>query len=234
MSSDSFAMRRATMAAKQRGFTLLELLVALLLLALMSAILYGSLSLSATSWDRGGAKAEHASDMRLTEEFLRRALTAQHPLVFHKVVEQPLYFLGTGDSLAFAAAVPGRVGGGMYYFRVALRRGPDAARLTLAWVVPDYAATALPEFRDEDSSVFADDIAEVHFAYFGRDPDSNDAATPTWRERWDDPHLLPTLIRMDVKPAKDAPWPPLIVEPRIAPEAGCRAWDPNRHRCIGT
>ena len=40
------------------GFTLIELMVALLLLALISSILYGSLSLSATSWDRGEAKAE--------------------------------------------------------------------------------------------------------------------------------------------------------------------------------
>src|SRR6266567_7287974 len=65
-----------------QGFTLVELIVALLLLALMSALLYGSLSLSATSWDRGEAKAQQASDMRLTEEFLRQALSAQHPLLF--------------------------------------------------------------------------------------------------------------------------------------------------------
>ena len=26
----------------------------------------------------------------------------------------------------------------------------------------------------------------------------------------------------------------MIVEPRLAPEAGCRAWDPNRNRCLAT
>jgi len=50
-----------------RGFTLLELLVALMLLALMSSLLYGTLSLSANSWDRGEAKAQQATIIQLLE-----------------------------------------------------------------------------------------------------------------------------------------------------------------------
>ena len=207
-------------------------MIALLLLALMSAILYGSLSLSATSWDRGGAKAERANDMRLTEEFLRRALTSQHPLLFHKVVDQPLYFAGGANSLSFAAAMPGRAGGGMFYFRVAITPFNDTSRLTLSRVIPDSAANTLPDFGEAESSVLADDIAEVKFGYFGRDPDSNDANEPAWRDRWDDPQILPLLIRVDVTPKRNPPWPTMIVEPRLAPEAGCRAWDPNRNRCM--
>ena len=126
------------------GFTLLELLIALALLGLISALLYGSLSLSANSWDRGEQKVEQVTDMRLTEEMLRQTLSAQHPLRFHKVVDQPLYFAGGTDSLSFAAALPGRAGGGMFYFRVAITPNDDRSRLTLARVIPDYGADALP------------------------------------------------------------------------------------------
>ena len=96
-----------------RGFTLLELIIAMMLLALISSLLYGTLSLSANSWDRGEAKAQQTADMRLSEEFLRQTLTAQHPLRFHKIVDQPLYFKGACDSLAFAGVLPGRAGGGV-------------------------------------------------------------------------------------------------------------------------
>jgi general secretion pathway protein J len=216
------------------GFTLVELMIALALMALISALLYGSLSLSANSWDRGEAKVEQVTDMRLTEEMLRQTLAAQHPLRFHKVVDQPLYFAGGADSLSFAAAMPGRAGGGMFYFRVAVAPAGDRSRLTLARVIPDYSANALPDFRDAESSVLAEDIGEVKFGYFGRDPDANDASDPTWRDRWDDPQILPQMIRIDVKPRKSEAWPTMIVETRLAPEAGCRAWDANRNRCVGS
>jgi len=213
---------------------LLELLIALALLGMISALLYGSLSLSANSWDRGEAKVEQVADMRLTEEMLRQTLSAQHPLRFHKVVDQPLYFAGATDSLSFAAALPGRAGGGMFYFRVSITPNGDRSRLTLARVIPDYSANALPDFHDAESSVLAEDIGGVKFGYFGRDPDSSIASDPTWRDSWDDPQILPQLIRIDVKPAKNPPWPTMIVEPRLAPEAGCRAWDPNRNRCTAS
>src|SRR5450631_836984 len=170
------------MRQRCKGFTLVELVVALLLLALMSAMLYGSLALSANSWDRGEAKAEQSSDMRLTETFLRTLLMAQHPLRFHKVAEQPLYFQGTHETLAFAATLPARAGGGMYYFRLEVVGDRDKQQLTLSRVVPDYAAIALPSFSDAKTSILADSIAEVRFQYFGRDPDANETVSPSWRD----------------------------------------------------
>lgn len=228
-------MDAAKMYRRIAGFTLIELMVALLLLALISSILYGSLSLSATSWDRGEAKAEQATDMRQTTEFLRQALAAEHPLRLHKAVDQPLVFAGASDSLAFAAATPGRVGGGIYYFRIALAPGGDSSsKLLLSRAIPDYSALKPPSFDGADASVLADGVAQIKFSYFGRDPDANDAVEPNWRDRWDDPQILPLLIRMDVKMAKGESWPPLLVEPRIAPEAGCRGWDANGKRCTGS
>jgi general secretion pathway protein J len=63
-----------------RGFTLLELTIALTLLALLSAVLFGSLRLAGRSTDGGEAKVEAAASMRLAQEFLRANLEAQHPL----------------------------------------------------------------------------------------------------------------------------------------------------------
>ena len=140
MTSRRMPARDPRVARRLAGFTLIELMVALLLLALMSSVLYGSLSLSATSWDRGEAKAEQAGDMRQTGEFLRQALAAEHPLRLHKAVDQPLFFAGANDSLAFAGATPGRVGGGIYYFRIALAPGGESSKLLLSRVIPDYSA----------------------------------------------------------------------------------------------
>ena len=215
---------------REHGFTLIELSVALVLLALMASVLYGSLSLAGMSWDRGEAKAQQTSEMRLTEDFLRRTLTSQHPLRLQKVIEKPLYFVGTSDSLSYAAALPGRAGAGMYFFKIAVMPNGGSTRLTLSRVIPDYAATRPPYFGD-DFSVLAGGIAEVRFSYFGRDPGAAATVTPTWRDRWDDPQRLPDLIRMDVKPANGAAWPTLVVEPRLALQVGCPNWNPAVQRC---
>ena len=219
------------MQHREHGFTLIELSVALVLLALISSVLYGSLSLAGTSWNRGEAKAQQTDEMRLTEGFLRRTLTSQHPLRMHKALAQPLYFQGTRDTLAYAAALTGRAGAGMYYFRVAVAANGDNSRLTLSRVIPDYAATQLPDFGN-DTSVLADGIAEVRFGYFGRDAGASTLVSPTWRDSWNDPQRLPDMISVDVIPALGAPWPTLLVEPRLSPEVGCpTGWNPAAQRC---
>ena len=224
-------MKRSRTPSAQRGFTLIELSVALVLLALISSVLYGSLSLAGTSWDRGEAKSQQTGEMRLTEDFLRRTLIAQHPMRLHKIPDQPLYFSGSSDSLAYAAALPGRAGSGMYYFKIAVTQNGDASRLTLTRVIPDYAATAVPDFGGADFSVLAERIAEVRFGYLGRDAGAAATMAPTWRDRWDDPQRLPDLIRLDVKPVTGPAWPTLVVEPRLSMQVGCPSWNPVAQRC---
>jgi len=46
------------MLRRAHGFTLVELLIALTLLALISAVIFGALDLSGRSWDRGEVRAE--------------------------------------------------------------------------------------------------------------------------------------------------------------------------------
>lgn len=218
------------------GFTLIELVVALALMALISAMMFGSLSMAARAWDGGEAKAADVSSMRQAQEFLREQIEAELPLRVKKGAELPLMFDGESDEVRYAAALPPRVqDGGAYFFRLAVMKNGDKSQLVLERTIPDPAATQNPEFgADAEHSVLADDIAELHVSYFGRDPNAADADNPSWRDRWDDKQRLPLLMRIEVKPVKGAPWPALVVEPRRAPESACASYDPVRNRCVGT
>jgi general secretion pathway protein J len=215
-----------------RGFTLLELTIALTLLALLSAVLFGSLRLAGRSTASGAAKVEAAESMRLAQDFMRTNLEAQHPLRMRKIVDWPLLFRGTRNELRYAADLPPRVaGGGIWFFRLAVRGDDARSPLTLERIVPDLSADAPPEFENAERSVLADGIAELKLGYFGRDPDAAASVAPTWRDHWEDAQRLPLLIRIDVVPKQGPAWPTLYVEPRAAPEAGCRAWDIARQHC---
>lgn len=221
-------------SGRQSGFTLLELVIALLLLALMGSVLVGSVSLSARSWDSGEAKAGEVSEMRQTQEFLRGQLSAQYPQRIRKGVGLPLMFGGEREEIRYAAALPPRVAeGGVYFFRLLLARAGTGNELVLERVIPEPDAVDEPRFDKPERSVLAKGIAELKIGYFGRDANSLPDSEPSWRDRWDDRQRLPDLIRVEVKPERGPAWPVLIVEPRRAPEAGCRAWDQVRGVCAG-
>lgn len=230
------ASRAATGCGRERGFTMIELLIAIGLFAIMSGVLYGALRLAARSTDAGEAKAEAASGMRLAGDYLRTQLTSQHPQRMRKMLEFPLLFGGTRDEVRFTAPLPGRVGvGGMWYYRLSMApvAGTQRNALVLDRMIPDLSALSMPQFTDSERSILADDIKSFEVSYYGRDRNSTADVAPTWRGSWEDTQLLPMLIQIEVVPRVGDPWPPLLIAPRAAPEAGCRAWDSVRAVCVG-
>jgi general secretion pathway protein J len=216
------------------GFTLLELTIALVLLALLSGVLFGSLSFAGRSWDGGEAKAAQVAEMRQTEQFLRAQLGAQFPLRARKVAEVPLFFAGGPGEIRYAAALPSRViEGGVYLFRLAVVREGEKSRLVQERLIVDANGPLDVDFQDAQRAVLAEDVGELRLGYYGRNPDAAETEAPTWRDRWDDRQRLPMLVRIDVVPKRGPPWPRIVVEPRQGPELGCRSWDEARSRCGG-
>ncbi|MCB1809457.1 MAG: prepilin-type N-terminal cleavage/methylation domain-containing protein, partial [Candidatus Competibacteraceae bacterium] len=59
---------------RQSGFTLLEMLIAMVLLGMVLVVIYGGLNTSMKSWDKGNERAELINELRLVQEFLRTQL----------------------------------------------------------------------------------------------------------------------------------------------------------------
>ena len=98
------------------GFTLVELLVATTLLALLSVVLFGGLRFGARAWDAGGESIERTSETEAAQEVLRRTLV--EALAFRGAGEedQPA-FSGQVDRIGFVAPMPrhaGSAGPGRY------------------------------------------------------------------------------------------------------------------------
>ena len=65
-------MRRKSRGGAQRGFTLLETIVALTLLGLMLAVLSGSIRFAGKSRDAAISKIDSIDNMRIAQDFLRQ------------------------------------------------------------------------------------------------------------------------------------------------------------------
>ena len=65
---------------RSAGFTLVEVVIAMALLAAIMVMLYSGLTFALRSWDAGDANGRRVADRRLGENFLRRELTELLPM----------------------------------------------------------------------------------------------------------------------------------------------------------
>jgi len=104
--------------AGSAGFTLLELLVALLLTGFLALIVYGALNLSLRGVRRSQAASEKMQELRVGENLLQRSLSSAVP----RTLDAKDYFIGGTQEMQFFTLLPLEAYnlGGVYHWRVLL------------------------------------------------------------------------------------------------------------------
>jgi len=203
---------RAPLAGAQ-GFTLVELLVGLTLMALLSVILFGGLRFGVRAWEAGGEHVEQATRLDTVQNLLRQQVSrARSPeLDAGADPRPPPAFVGGAESLQFIAPLPAHRGaGGSYLFYLTVSEGDGRSDLKLAWHLfrpEDLAAGDVPP--DEETTLL-EGIAGIELAYYG----ATDPEQPMqWWEAWDGAGGRPQLVRLRVEfpPGDPRRWPDLII-----------------------
>jgi len=206
-------------ARGQAGFTLLELLLAMTLLALIAVMLAGGLRLGARVWESGDERAQTLARLELVQGFLRRQVSGARPLIMGRVGSEPRYaFEGGPERLRLAVLAPPQLGAGGFYLvtieQVPARSGGEEGdELRLGWQLyhPEMDEVGAPDQVTE--RVLLEGVERVRFSYFGalrRD------AEPRWRERWEDQRALPELVRLELEfrdPSRY--WPEFVAAPKV-------------------
>lgn len=186
------------------GLTLIELQIALVLVALSVALLYGALHSGIRSWRTGQAAMARSDELRVVADFLRRSLSQAYPLLLVDGTERRSVFTGRSDGITYAGELPAHVGpGGL--FLISIDAAARAGRVQALEVRYRWSGSAAPPA----SVTIAEDLERIAFRYFGR---QGDAPVPRWYARWDDPARLPRLVEISLKRV-DArlPWPAIVV-----------------------
>ncbi len=203
------------------GFTLLEMLIAMTLLGLVMAMVFGGLRLGARAWEASDTSATNLARLEAVHGFLRRSLAASATvLASDDKGKRQILFTGDDQRLEFATLLPPYLGiGGFHRLTLAVAGEGKDRRLTLksslyqgAGVGTDGGTAAA---GDGEETVLMEGIAGIALAYFGA-LDSN--SDPGWHQDWREAATLPELIRVRVHFATDdrRHWPDLIVQPRLA------------------
>jgi general secretion pathway protein J len=203
------------MKRAQPGFTLVEMLVAMALLALLSTLLVGGLRISRNAVMGSEAATERLLRTELGLAVIRRQLEQADPVPLGGVPSPRIAFAGDAAGVVFLAPPGAYLAlGGEEITWLAIERGPNGARVVLRFRPLDRASDRWPPVLDAGdmrSVVLLDGIARADLSYFGRDDPKND---PQWWQDWREAAALPTLIRLTIAGAGQA-WPDLVVTPRL-------------------
>jgi general secretion pathway protein J len=196
-----------------RGFTLLELLIALSLLALMALYLSAGIGTGRRVWETR-ASIEDRETLTAVREFLRQRIEETWPA--HKRLasdEIRLVFDGSEDRLEFVSPLEaGANWSGLYQFVIRAGGEGQVRNLEIAGDLfrPQEQSTAAKFHRPLLVAVEA-----IHFAYFGSpSPDS----PPVWSSTWPPAQGMPYLVRIKVDFPEGDPrrWSDLIISLRLA------------------
>ncbi len=200
----------------RRGFTLLELLIAMTLLGLIAVLLLGGLRLGARSWEAGSARNEQTSEVQVVQTFIRQQLSRARDLV--PVLRGPARrpaFEGTREAITFIAPLPGHLAvGGLYRLSLYLSEEGEQNRLMVSWRLFQSGADDGDARFDDDATVLLDHIENVEFSYFGSERKDGER---DWQDEWQDQDRRPEMVRIRVEFAEGDGryWPELVVAPKI-------------------
>lgn len=198
-----------TAVVRQRGFTLIEVLLATMLLAAGLTLGFSTLRAAGATVERGEAMAARNERMRAVSEFLRSRIGGAQGIVFKldETTGQAQRFAGDARSMRFVADLPdylGRGGPHLHELSVDGRESEQILQVDFHIVVAGQTLIT-PDPRPPEP--LAEGLRSVQFSYR---TNAQDGQLGAWQPQWDYPEALPLQVRVEISDTR-GPWPILIV-----------------------
>ena len=200
------------MKRHSRGFTLIEVLLATVLLAAGLALAFATLRAATATVQRGEGLAQRSERMRAVEGFLRRRVTSALPMKFGTDTSSGtvLRFIGERQRMRFVADIPDYLGrGGPYLHDIAA--GDNGLAISFGMV---QAGQIVEERTPRAPEPLVRDLRSLKLRYRGL---NDDGSLGDWQDEWPTADRLPLQVSIEIESESIGKWPPLVV---ALPQAG--------------
>ncbi len=182
------------MSAAPKGFTLVELLVAISLFSLIALLLFSGFRFADRGWEVSKSQLAEIEQVRGLHQFLQQYLQSSYPLSIQVDRQRQLVFEGDSQQLGFVANMPAHLGPpGLYRLQIEIEEEAEkkALNLTRQLMHPDYEATGNDGLNKE--STLIDNLEDIEFAYIAANSINQQQE---WLSHWDNPSSVPALVRV--------------------------------------
>ncbi len=196
----------------EAGFTLLEIMVAMVVLTMIISTAFGALRLAERSWEAGLEHAGETERLRTVSAVLQRSFSQILALSWSENTKTHIAFSGDQKQLRFIAPAPQHHGAtGLFEYTLVVAPHAGSNRLMLYYRLhdPDHIGFAA-DGSDRQQVLLVDELKTASFAYYGS-PVTGDPAQ--WHAQWNtDAEAFPRLVHMRiVSPPEQGQWPDLFL-----------------------
>jgi len=182
---------------RSRGFTLLEILLALVLMAMTMVGVWGALRTGARLTRSADISTQRSDRVRAVQAFLRNYLGGAQPQAFVPARDQSArMFIGDPRSLTYVAPMPAQLGdGGLFVQTLQLvpDRGSNEFTLQLTYA-PLSSDTVSPDSKPE---VLLEHVSDGGFEYLVA---AQGNAPAKWQRTWHNTNGLPLAVHIVANP----------------------------------
>lgn len=197
----------------ERGFSLMEVLAALALLAILLLGVYSGVRSTTLSVSHGSSVIARLDEVRAAREFLRRQLSSATALPWKVLAENvPVVFEGDSTHVRFVSTLPGYLGKlGPQVIEIRLSVEGEEGKTLEARLSPLPGSQSTVVVGAED--ILLTRVRSLHLRYARR-------GSLAWQDQWNEPMALPGAVEITVVPEEGSDtWPPMLVTPRQDPNA---------------
>ncbi|MBB6521008.1 prepilin-type N-terminal cleavage/methylation domain-containing protein [Pseudoteredinibacter isoporae] len=183
-----------------RGFTLVEMMVALAVLSLISLAAVSAMRSFAQSQEAVERKIVKTESMRLTLSFLKRSLSQATSIPRSGGLQS--YFGGKKNELVWVAPLNHIAATGLQIMRLSVDE--DSEKKPLVLQMSHYVnANSRPDWAQVEKFVLIDEAAKLEIGYKG-------GHQMDWSENWAYSMALPKLLRINIVRG-EVYWPEMVL-----------------------
>lgn len=204
------------MTRRALGFTLVEVLVAMSLLAVVMTATLSAMRTMAQTEARVDERLQRVDQMRVVNGFLRATLGRVESTLRSSTQapgERHLQFLADEKAISWVGVMPARHGaGGRYFFHLSVQDSGVTAALVLKYA-PWNAQPEFPNWVDSESLILVRNVVNFQVEAEGLPLDLQTVSTTWpigWNLGWREKTALPQRVRLSWADQFGA-WPPLVV-----------------------